>query len=99
MLVLLTELIDPRLKTAVDVQRVTQLPVLAALGDLTQMDERARKAWAFRTWTILSGTLSPSANHGTVCGFISCAHGEGRSTWVELLVAAAKEQLGNKERS
>jgi capsular polysaccharide biosynthesis protein len=92
MLVLLTEVIDPRLKTAADVKRVTQLPVLATLGDLDQMDEGARKAWAFRTWTILSGTLSPSANRGTVCGFISCARGEGRSTWVELLVAAAKER-------
>jgi capsular polysaccharide biosynthesis protein len=90
MLVLLAETIDPRLKTAADVKRVTQLPVLATLGDLTQMDENARKAWAFRTWTILSGTLSQSANRGTVCGFISCGHGEGRSTWVELLVGAAK---------
>jgi uncharacterized protein involved in exopolysaccharide biosynthesis len=91
-LVLLVEYADPRLKTAADVKRVTDLPVLATLGDLNKMNDEARKAWAFRTWTILSGTLATSANRGTVCGFISCAHGEGRSTWVEMLVGAAKER-------
>jgi uncharacterized protein involved in exopolysaccharide biosynthesis len=92
MLVLVIEVADPRLKTAADVRRVTNLPVLAALGDLDKMDARARKAWAFRTWTILSGTLSQSSNRGTVCGFLSCAHGEGRTTWVEMLVDAARER-------
>jgi capsular polysaccharide biosynthesis protein len=91
-LVLLLEITDSRLKTAADVKRVTELPVLASLGDLTKMDEEARKAWAFRTWTILSGTLSKSANRGTVCGLISCAHGEGRTTWVEMLVDAARQR-------
>jgi hypothetical protein len=56
------------------------------------MDEPARRAWAFRTWTILSGALSPSPNQGALCGFISAAHGEGRSTWVELLAGAARER-------
>ncbi|MDB6125672.1 MAG: Polysaccharide export protein [Pedosphaera sp.] len=92
MLILLVEVIDPRLKTAADVRRVTNLPVLATLGNLNKMDERARKAWAFRTWTILSGTLSQSSNRGTVCGLISCAEGEGRTTWVEMLVDAARER-------
>ncbi len=91
-LVMLLEYADPRLKTAADVKRVTGLPVLATLGDLDKMDDNARKAWAFRTWTILAGTLTQSANRGTVCGFISCARGEGRSTWVEMLVNAAKER-------
>ncbi|MDB6017052.1 MAG: Polysaccharide export protein [Pedosphaera sp.] len=91
-LVLLTEIIDPRLKTAADVRRVTQLPVLATLGNLDKLDDHARKAWAFRTWTILSGTLTASANRGTVCGFISCMHGEGRTKWVSLLVEAARER-------
>jgi hypothetical protein len=68
------------------------LPVLATLGDLGKMDENARRAWAFRTWTILSGTLTHSPNRGTVCGFISSAPREGRSTWVELLVGAARER-------
>jgi capsular polysaccharide biosynthesis protein len=92
MLVVVVEVIDPRLKTAADVRRVSNLPVLASLGDLNDMDDAARKAWAFRTWTILSGTLSQSSNRGTVCGFISCSHGEGRSTWVEMLVEAARER-------
>ncbi len=91
-LILLLEITDSRIKTAADVKRVTELPVLASLGDLAKMDDEARKAWAFRTWTILSGTLSKSANRGTVCGIISCAHGEGRTTWVELLVDAAGQR-------
>jgi len=86
------ERLDPRLKTAADVKRVTGLPVLASLGDLDKMDEAARKAWAFRTWTILSDSLGQSGNSGTVCGIISCAHGEGRTTWVELLVDAARQR-------
>ena len=87
-----TERLDPRLKTAADVKRVTGLPVLASLGDLGKMDEAARKAWAFRTWTILSDSLGQSGNSGTVCGIISCAHSEGRTTWVELLVDAARQR-------
>jgi uncharacterized protein involved in exopolysaccharide biosynthesis len=90
--VMLLETADARLKTVADVKRVTHLPVLATLGDLNQMDEPARRAWAFRTWTILSGALSPSPNQGALCGFISAAHGEGRSTWVELLAGAARER-------
>ena len=87
-----TERLDPRLKTATDVKRVTGLPVLASLGNLDKMNEAARKAWAFRTWTILSDSLGQSGNSGTVCGIISCAHGEGRTTWVELLVDAARQR-------
>jgi uncharacterized protein involved in exopolysaccharide biosynthesis len=96
--VLLLEAADPRLKTAADVSRVTRLPVLASLGNLDQMDEPARRAWAFRTWTILSNALAPSADHGALCGFISAAHGEGRSTWVELLAGAARERGFNVVR-
>ncbi len=90
--VMLLETTDPRLKTAADVQRITRLPVLATLGDLNKMDEAARRAWAFRTWTILSGTLAQSPNQGTVCGFISAGHCEGRTTWVDLLAGAARER-------
>jgi len=86
------ERLDSRLKTAADIKRVTGLPVLASLGDLDRMDEAARKAWAFRTWTILSDSLVQSGNSGAVCGIISCAHGEGRTTWVELLVNAARQR-------
>ncbi|HLH55931.1 MAG TPA: polysaccharide biosynthesis/export family protein [Verrucomicrobiae bacterium] len=88
-LVLLVEFMDNRLKTADDVVRVTKLPVLTALGDLTEMEPSERSQWAFRTWTMLQGRLSPSANFGLVCGITSSAQGEGRSTWVSLLAEAA----------
>ena len=91
-LVLLLELGDPRIKTEADVKRVTRLPVLAGLGDLNQMDAKERRAWAFRTWTILYGTLAQSTHPGIVCGIISAAPGEGRSTWVRLLAEAARER-------
>jgi protein involved in polysaccharide export with SLBB domain/capsular polysaccharide biosynthesis protein len=89
LLVLLVELADSRLKTPDDVKRVTKLPVLTALGDLQEMEPEARRQWAFRAWTMLQGRLSPSANHGLVCGITSSSHGEGRTTWINLLAEAA----------
>ena len=86
------EILDDRLKTAVDVERVTGLPVLARLGDLNAMSSAEKDAWAFRAWTALAGQLTPSPNHGMVCGFISSLNGEGRSTWINLLVNAAGQR-------
>jgi protein involved in polysaccharide export with SLBB domain/Mrp family chromosome partitioning ATPase len=88
-LVLFVELLDRRLKTSEDVKRVTKLPVLTTLGHLEKMNDEARTQWAFRTWTMLQGRLSRSANHGLVCGFTSSSAKEGRSTWITLLAEAA----------
>jgi protein involved in polysaccharide export with SLBB domain/capsular polysaccharide biosynthesis protein len=88
-LVLLAEFVDGRLKTVEDVRRVTQLPVLTTLGDVRNMGAEAQSQWAFRTWTLLQGLLSPTAHHGLVCGFTSSSQGEGRSTWIRLLADAA----------
>jgi hypothetical protein len=88
-LILLVELAGRRLKNAADVERVTGLPLLASLGDLGKMAEIEREHWAFRTWTNLQGRLARSPNRGLVCGFISSARGEGRSTWMGLLARAA----------
>ena len=85
-------MLDPRLKTAADVKRITNLPVLATLGDLNKMNEEARKAWAFSDldYSFRHARAICESRHGL--RFISCAHGEGRSTWVEMLVGAAKER-------
>ncbi|SPE52714.1 Polysaccharide export protein (fragment) [Verrucomicrobia bacterium] len=88
-LVLLVEFADGRLKTTDDVARVTGLPVLGTLNNLLQMRAEERSRWAFRTWIMLQGRLSRSANHGLVCGITSSAPGEGRSTWIRLLAEAA----------
>ncbi|MBC8096158.1 MAG: SLBB domain-containing protein, partial [Akkermansiaceae bacterium] len=88
-LILLTEVMDKRLRTADDLKRVTKLPVLTTLGDLNQMHDGSRTQWAFRTWTKLQGRLSTSQNHGLVCGITSSSEGEGRSTWIKLLAEAA----------
>src|SRR5207245_8579379 len=71
------------------VKRVTRLPVLTVLGDLDKMKQEQRQQWAFRTWTMLQGRLSPTPNHGLVCGITSSTPGEGRSTWISLLAEAA----------
>jgi protein involved in polysaccharide export with SLBB domain/capsular polysaccharide biosynthesis protein len=89
LLVLLFEFLDSRLKTPEDVSRVTRLPILATLGNLHQMQSQERAQWAFRAWTMLQGRLSPSPNHGLICGITSSASGEGRSTWISLLAEAA----------
>lgn len=89
LLVLLLEITDRRIRTAEDVARVTQLPVLTTLGELEEMKERDRTQWAFRTWTLLQGRLSRSQNHGLVCGVTSSTEGEGRSTCINMLAEAA----------
>jgi protein involved in polysaccharide export with SLBB domain/capsular polysaccharide biosynthesis protein len=88
-LILLIELVDRRLRTTEDLVRVTKLPLLTTLGDLERMETNERTQWAFRAWTMLQGRLSPSANHGLVCGITSSEAGEGRSTWIKLLAEAA----------
>ena len=88
-LVLLVEIADNRLKNADDLRRVTKLPVLTSLGDVHGMTPADRSQWAFRTWMMLQGRLSPSPNHGLVCGITSSAEREGRSTWISLLAEAA----------
>jgi protein involved in polysaccharide export with SLBB domain/capsular polysaccharide biosynthesis protein len=88
-LILLIELVDRRLRTTEDLVRVTRLPLLTTLGDLERMETTERTQWAFRAWTMLQGRLSPSANHGLVCGITSSDSGEGRSTWIKLLAEAA----------
>jgi protein involved in polysaccharide export with SLBB domain/capsular polysaccharide biosynthesis protein len=88
-LVLLVEFADGRLKSRDDLRRVTRLPVLATLGNLHAMSPGERSQWAFRAWTMLQGRLSPTANHGLVCGITSSTPGEGRSTWISLLAEAA----------
>lgn len=87
--VLLVEIMDDRLKTSEDLKRVTRLPVIATLDDLGRKGPSARERWAFRTWTMLQGRLSPSSNQGLVCGVTSSQEGEGRSTWINLLAEAA----------
>ncbi len=88
-LVVLVEFADNRLRTPEDLRRVARLPVLTVLGDLKSMKPEDRSQWAFRTWTMLQGRLSPSANHGLVCGITSSSPGEGRSTWISMLAEAA----------
>jgi protein involved in polysaccharide export with SLBB domain len=90
--VFLTEILDTSIKTAEDIARITKLPVLATLGDLRKMSAAAQVQWAFRTLTLLKGKLSRNADQSLVCGIISANHGEGRSTWVNLLVSAASQR-------
>jgi protein involved in polysaccharide export with SLBB domain/capsular polysaccharide biosynthesis protein len=91
-LAFIAEAVDNRLKSVSDVERATGLPVLATLGDLEKMSAEEQIAWAFRTLTILQGKLNTSSDQTLVCGFISSRHGEGRSTWIDLLVGAAGQR-------
>ena len=87
--VLLIEVLDQRIKTLDDLKRVTGLRVLGTLGNIRRMSQAEQNNWAFRTWTALQCSLSASPNHGLICGITSAGHGEGRSTWVNLLAKAA----------
>ncbi|MGZ4975200.1 MAG: polysaccharide biosynthesis/export family protein, partial [Limisphaerales bacterium] len=83
------EVFDPHIKSRSDLERITGLPVLATLGDLSKMSDDDKKRWAFRTWTILKGKITETQNHSLVCGLISARHGEGRSTWTQMLAQTA----------
>ena len=87
----LLEFADNRLKTTADVRRVTGLPVLATLGELEHLSPPDQDLWGFRTWTVLQNYLSPSPNHGIVCGFVSADSGDGSSAWVRLMGRAASQ--------
>jgi len=88
-LVMAREVFDPRIKTASDLERITGLPVLATLGNLSKMSDEEKKRWAFRTWTILKGKITETQSHSLVCGLISAKHNEGRTTWTKLLAETA----------
>src|SRR5207253_8233987 len=78
--------------TPEDIMRVCKLPVRATLGDLRKMSAKQQVDWAFRTLTLLKGKLNRDPDEALVCGIISANHGEGRSTWVNLLVNAASQR-------
>lgn len=86
------ELLDNHIKTGNDLRRVAHLPLIATLGDLRDMTDGQRSAWAFRAWTALHRRLSVAANQGIVAGFTSSSSGEGRSTWIKLMAQAATER-------
>jgi capsular polysaccharide biosynthesis protein len=88
-LLLLVEVMDNRIKTVADVERVTRLPVIATAGNLDRMSEADRKEASFRAWTHLVGTLGSPPNGTLVCGVTSSDHREGRSTWVKMLAREA----------
>ncbi len=88
--VLRREFFDTRLKTEADVTRVTSLPVIATLGQMSAMSPAERDNWAFRTWIALQDRLAYSPNHGLICGVTSSNLGDGRSTWIALLAGAAR---------
>src|SRR5207249_8051003 len=79
----------PHIKSQADLERISGLPVLATLGDLSKMSDEEKKRWAFRTWTILKGKITETQNNSLVCGLISARHGEGRTTWTQLLAQTA----------
>jgi protein involved in polysaccharide export with SLBB domain len=91
-LALIAEALDSRIKTAADLERATGLPVLASLGDLGKLKPEEQVNWAFRTLTLLQGKLNSASDETLVCGIISSHHGEGRSTWINLLTSAASQR-------
>ena len=91
-LIAVREVFDDRIKTTADLARATKLPILGTLGNIKTMTPAAQANWAFRTWTVLKGKLNSSPSQGLVCGFISAHPGEGRSTWIDLLISTANQR-------
>ena len=93
-LVGLREVLDDRLKTVGDIRRVSPLPLLATLPNLATLDAAAQAHWATRAWPVLRSELAPGEDAGIVCGIGAASRGEGCSTWLRLLAAAASERGG-----
>jgi capsular polysaccharide biosynthesis protein len=91
-LVLLGEAMGRRLKTEDDVRRVTQLPVIASVGNLRGVSGAKREELAFLAWTAVERRLSSGPEPGLLCGIISSSEGEGRATWTQLLAQAASQR-------
>ncbi len=86
------EAMDVRISSPGDIRRVTGAPLLASLGDLAALDERALALWRFRTWSALFRALGDPDRRSLIVGVMSAEPGEGRSTWIRLIAEAAVER-------
>lgn len=86
------EILDDRIISPSDLRRATGLQVVASLPVLDGFDEAGRQDQGFRAWTVLSGTLSQSGSELLVAGFASSRNGEGLTTWISCLAAAARRR-------
>jgi protein involved in polysaccharide export with SLBB domain len=73
---------------AAALEEATGLPILATLPDLSTMSEADRHYWGVETLQLLRNTARVPRRGCFVCGVISSANGEGRSTWIDLLSEA-----------
>lgn len=92
LLLLLVEGRSRRILSPAELGQVTQLPLLASLENMNDWTPAQRRQWAFETLTALKGRLNKSPGEPLVCGLVSASHGEGRTTWVQLLAEAARER-------
>lgn len=86
------EALDDTLRSPGDVRRLTGTRVLAQLGDLAALDERALALWRFRTWSTVFRAVGEPGPRRLVAGILSARPGEGRTTWLRQLEAAAAER-------
>jgi polysaccharide biosynthesis/export protein len=81
-----------RIRSRQELEAATGLPVLACLDDLQNMDRKAREMWAFQTLSLLKANLRQTGDRALICGFVSSAPQEGKSTLIKLLAEAASRQ-------
>lgn len=85
------EVMDGRIKTAHDFARVTKLPVILRMPSLESLPLAELQTWSFRAWTSLVGRLQAPGGP-LVLGVTSARPGEGSSTLIHLLGAAAAQR-------
>jgi protein involved in polysaccharide export with SLBB domain/capsular polysaccharide biosynthesis protein len=90
LIVTISELFDDRIKTIGDVKRVVDAPLIGTLRHLSDLNQAAKDQWGFGAWRGLQHRLSSIPTPGMVCGFTSSGPREGRTTWIELIAAAAR---------
>lgn len=86
------ELLDMRVISAGDLRRIMEVPVLAKLQDVGLMSQTQIAQWRFRTWAQVIRQLKLQDQTRFTLAFASTRPGEGKSTIIKELQAAAHDR-------
>ncbi len=86
------QLMDFRIISAGDLRRVTSVPVLLRLPDMTNLSASELAQWRFRAWSQLVRQLKLQNAPCVTLAFTSAKNGEGKSTLIGLLRDAAYDR-------
>ena len=81
-----------RMASARHLEAVTGLHVLSVLGDLANWDPRRRQVWALQAFSRLRENARQDSGRALAFGVASSMPGEGKTTWIDLMAMAARQE-------